>query len=502
VAETATTRPLATATPGVRRRRLAVPAPLAALLAVAAIFGVCWALVLPAWQAPDENSHYGYVQSLVDGPGLPGVANRPSLATEQGLASDAVNADQTAASLVTKPEWNPGAFRAWQRTERTLPHSQRSDGGGANAARSNPPLAYVAYALPYAATSGTGVFTRLTSMRLFGVLWLLVTVAATWALAGEVFGPRPILQLVAAAVPALTPMPAFISASVGPDGLLFATWTLALWLGARMLRRGPTPALGAWFLGAVGLACWVKATSYALLPGALAAFALALWRSRRLGARRGLALAVPGAAALVGIVGGWIVLARILARPASEQLTSVATASGLNLRELGSYLWQFYLPRLPFMHEFFASLNMTIPVYDTVLKGTWARFGWLEVVFPEPVYWLLSAVTLVVSGAAVASLWRARRTLDKAVLGFFAVIALTLLAGLHWQEYRLILAGAGPFMQGRYLLPLVGLAGLMAAAALRVLPVRAWPLAVAVSLAGLFALQAFSLGLTLERFYA
>lgn len=57
-------------------------------------------------------------------------------------------------------------------------------------------------------------------------------------------------------------------------------------------------------------------------------------------------------------------------------------------------------------------------------------------------------------------------------------------------------------MQGRYLLPLVGLAGLVTAAALHALPVRARPFAIAVGLGGLFALQAFSLGLTLERFYA
>jgi 4-amino-4-deoxy-L-arabinose transferase-like glycosyltransferase len=339
-------------------------------------------------------------------------------------------------------------------------------------------------------------------MRLFGVLWLLLTVAATWALAGEVFGRRRPLQLTAAAIPALTPMPAFISASVGPDGLLFATWTLALWLGARLLKRGLTPARGLAFMGVVGVACWVKATSYALLPGALAAFALALWRTRAFGLSRSLRLAVPGAAALVAIVGGWVVTARVLARPASEQLTNVATASGLQPRELGSYLWQFYLPRLPFMQEFFASLNMTIPVYDTALKGTWARFGWLEIVFPEPVYWLLSAVTLAVIGGAVVALWRVRRTLDRAVFGFFALVALTLLAGLHWQEYRLVLAGAGPFMQGRYLLPLVGLAGLVTAAALNALPIRARPFAIALGLGGLFALQAFSLGLTLERFYA
>ena len=478
-----------------------VPPPLAALLAVAAILGVAWALVLPAWQAPDENSHYGYVQSLVDGPGLPGEPDRSALSSEQMLSSDAVNADQTASSLPTKPEWNPASETAWLQAIGKLTDAQRGDGGGPNAARSNPPLAYLLYAIPYAATSSGSPFARLEAMRLFGVIWLLMTVACTWALAGEVFGRRPLLQLTAAAIPGLTAMPMFIGASVSPDGLMFALWTAALWLGARLLRRGLTVGRGVAFFAVVGLACWVKATSYALLPGALLAFALALWRTRDLRVGSLARLALPAGATLVALVGGWVVLARALARPASEQLTNVATASGLDVRELGSYLWQFYLPRLPFMQDFFSSVP-TMPIYHTVLKGSWARFGWLEVVFPQPVYLVLSAVSVAVIGAAVTALWRARARLDRGMLAFFVLVLLTLLAGLHWQEYRLLLAGAGAFMQGRYLFPLIGLAGLVAAAALLALPQRWRGRAVAVLLSGLFGLQLFSLGAVLERFYA
>src|SRR3954469_20720835 len=187
----------AVAATSVRERRRRPPAPLVALLLASALLGVAWALVLPAWQAPDENSHYGYVQSVVDGPGLPGFPNRPLFSTEQTLAATAVNADQTAASPIVRPEWNPGAYERWNQLERQLRPSQRSDGGGLNPARSNPPLAYLAYAVPYADAKGAGAFDRLVSMRVAGVLWLLVTVAATWALAGEVFGRRQTLQLAA-----------------------------------------------------------------------------------------------------------------------------------------------------------------------------------------------------------------------------------------------------------------------------------------------------------------
>ena len=494
MSETATKPRLGAVAERVRR----VPSPLAALLAVAAILGVAWALVLPAWQSPDENSHYGYVQSLVDGPGLPGVADHPMFATEQGLASAAVNADQTAASLVTRPQWDRGLYDKWKQSEADVTDAQRSDGGGPNAARSNPPLAYLVYAAPYAAASSAGPFDRLEWMRIVGVLWLLVTVAATWALAGEVFAQRSIYQLAAAALPALAPMMTFLSASVTPDGMLIALWTVALWLGTRMLRRGLTVQSGVAFMTVVGLACWVKATSYALIPGALLAFGIALLRVH--GGR--LRLAVPGLAALVIVVGGWVATARALARPASEQLSSAATASGLDLRELASYLWQFYLPKLWFMQDFYPSIPMLLPLFDVVLKGAWGRFGWLEVVFPEWVYWVLTVVTVAASVAALVALWQRRGRLDRGVLAFLATVMVTLMAGLHWQEYQLKISSGAPFMQGRYVLPLVGIAGLVAAAALRLVPARWRGAVLAVGLGGLFAVQIFALAMTMERFYA
>src|SRR5690348_908176 len=103
MAEALTTRRLPR---GLARRRLPrvrVPRPLAALLGATLLLGVAWALIVPPWQAPDEQLHYGYVQSLVDGPGIPGRAGRLELSTEQSLAMSASNSDQTAAILQTKP---------------------------------------------------------------------------------------------------------------------------------------------------------------------------------------------------------------------------------------------------------------------------------------------------------------------------------------------------------------------------------------------------------------
>src|SRR4029453_16666390 len=80
------------------RHRL--PRPLALLLAAVGIVGVAWALFLPPFQAPDENSHFAYVQTLDEEFELPGDDRRPNYSsTEQRLAMDRSNAEQAAAVL-------------------------------------------------------------------------------------------------------------------------------------------------------------------------------------------------------------------------------------------------------------------------------------------------------------------------------------------------------------------------------------------------------------------
>jgi hypothetical protein len=56
--------------------------------------------------------------------------------------------------------------------------------------------------------------------------------------------------------------------------------------------------------------------------------------------------------------------------------------------------------------------------------------------------------------------------------------------------------------QGRYLLPLAGLAGLCVAQALRLLPSRLRPYGAGVGMGGLLALQLFALGVMVDRYFA
>jgi 4-amino-4-deoxy-L-arabinose transferase-like glycosyltransferase len=485
---------------GARSRR--PPAALVALLLLTAIVGVAWALVTPAFQAPDENSHFGYVQTLAERFALPGQAGRPPLSREQIIAGSLSNSDQAAQQLQARMEWSRSAYDRWRAQAALLSHDARTDGGGGNPASSNPPLYYLYEAIPYRLAEGGDLFTRLTVTRLASVLWMLLTVAGVWLLAGEVFARERLAQLAAAGTAGLLPMVGFVSASLNPDAMLYAEWSVALWLGVRLLRRGPSLGGAAALFAVVGLACMTKATSYALIPAALFALAVALRRFHGRRVTGWLPAAVAAGAALVLTLGVWFVVARAAGRPAAAQVADATGAASFNLREFLSYVWQFYLPHLSFQTPFDQIPGSHLPVYDIWLTTGWAAFGWLEVRFPGWVYVVLMVVTAGVAGLALAGLWRARRRVDLAVVGFLALGAVMLVAGLHWTEYHMLISHQGPFNNGRYLLPLVGIAGLAVAGAVRWLRPAARATGVAAALAALLVLNVLSLGLCLERFYA
>ena len=481
-------------------RRLRPPAALGALLFVSALLVVTWAVVVPAFQAPDEQSHFAYVQSFATGPKLPGDTTRPLFSTQVEQAIKTVNSDIVAAQPAVKPEWSDGIETLWLARQGDAP---RDNGGGPSPASNYPPTAYAWESLGYLAGSGGTVFDELLGARLMSALWLLVTVLGTWLLAGEVLGRRRLLQTVATAVPALAPMVVFMTSAVSPDGMLYAVWTMALWMGVRCVRRGVPLRDGIVFFGLVGLACTVKSVSYALLAPALLVGVLGLsarrpWRGVGRLARFAAAVIVP----LVVTLGAWIAVARIENRPAAAEIASTTgAASGTSWREFLSYVWQYYLPRTPLQTTY----NIPpggYPLLHVWITQGWAAFGWLEVKFAPWLYKILGFLTVGIGVAAAAAVVRARRTLDLRVAAFLALAFVALLAGLHWTDYHQLESTHRGFMQARYLFPVIGIFGLAVAAAVSLVPIARRAAVSAAVVAALLLFHLFSLGLVVERFYA
>ena len=481
-----------------------IPRSLLALLCAVAVVGAFWSLFIPPGQAPDEPAHFGYAQVLAEDFRLPDTSKGLTYSREQELAEIRSNARQTIQVLETRPEWSRLVERDWERETARLPVDERGAGGhaerfvGPNPARANPPLYYLYESVAYWATASGDFFDRLYAMRLWSVLLLLVATAATWLLIGELAGRRPALQLAGAAVVGLQPMATFVSGSVNPDALLIPCFALAFWLGARILRRGLAMRDGTALAAVTSVAVLTKGTGYALLPAVTFVIGVGAWR---LAPPWRPALPVPAASAAIFVapVGAWIALSRELDRSAINEVPSAGGPSQMLDLPFVDYLWQYYLPKPPFLGAVPAIDRL--PAYDVWIKKGWGAFGWLEVRFPEPVYVVLAVITAgLLVGGATALLRRGNRT-NLLQAAFLGLVTLALLAGLHWIEYQTILGQGVLFNQGRYLLPLLPILGACAAGTLGLIPASWRMRAVGLLLGALFALQLFSLGINLGRFY-
>lgn len=487
-------------------RFAAVPRPLLALLAVVALFGVSWALLDPPWQGPDEDVHFSYVQTVAEQHRLPG-GQGASLSSAQFDAMQSMNNDPVVFFSYARPEWSKLSYEQWKQRARS---DGMKDSGGPNAASTYPPAYYLSLVPAYNLAGSSDVVTHLYAARLFSVLWLLVTTTAVWLLVGELFGRRRDLQIVGAAAVGLWPMIDFLSSSVNPDSAMYATWALSLWLGTRIIRRGLTVGSALGFGASVGLALVVKAPSLALVPAA--AFVVlygVLQLLRRRAFRRALVGGALAVLVFVVLVGAWKGYVGSHNRLAYTQATGV-TSRVHNLREFASYVWEYYLPKLPFQHHvrFSTSIISDYPAYGIWVATGWAAFGWVTVFFPMWAYPIFLAITVLIGlgglGAALRFVARAGgparllRSSALAVAVFFAMAAGALILGLHWAEYL----AHYPTLQGRYLFPLAGIAAVFVAGAITLLPRRFQRTAVASVLGLLVVFQLFSLGLVAMHFYA
>jgi len=466
-----------------------VPAPLAALLVVAALEALAWTSLIPALQGPDEIGHFSYTQRIWEEPSIPWEPagerrpGEPSVSTELTTTGIWGGLEMLAGNRSARPLWTEPDEDIWARADAKLDQADRTDGGFTSALK-NPPLYYLYTTPAYAVASGTTIFDRLFWMRLANVPLLLGVIVLTWLIAGELLGRRRWLQFTAAALVATHPQLVNLAATHNPDSLLTAGWALALWLMLLVLRRGPEPRL----VAALGATCVAVGFTHLrglpiLAPAALTLFVA--WRHRRGAAERPLA------------AGAAVVAAMVLA-------ATVAAAAGRGYaREFWSYVWQFYLPRVPGQQDPIGHDWWDFP--EAFVDRFYGTLAHLEVVFPagllDALLWgslaglVALAVVLVVRRSSLAAHAGPAVTLSVGVIG------LVLFA--HLGAYRAMLGEpADPVLTGRYLLPLIPLYGVAVALVAGALPRR-----LGVALAGLLigasgALQFVGGGLLLERFYA
>ncbi len=183
--------------------------------------------------------------------------------------------------------------------------------------------------------------------------------------------------------------------------------------------------------------------------------------------------------------------------PADPDGVAVSTK---NLSGLLSYSWQYGLPRLPFMFDWFQGW---MP-YEIWFRGWVGRFGWGDYGFGDGVVAIAFAVTLLLVAAGLRHAWLHRAALRArwAEAAAYAALVLGTLALLAYVGYDYRVGTGNPFEQARYLFPLMPVWGALVAYGIAGLGRSLGAIAAPALLVGVFALNVGAMMLTVGRFYA
>jgi len=381
---------------------------------------------MPVWSPIDEIAHFGYVQSLAEGDGVP-VIGRDLIRDEVLVAAKnsptSVYREQPYQPTNTDPNW--GAVR--QQYEATAG-----------------PTYYALMVLPYWIGRPFGVPGELLAIRLATVALALVAIPLTWALARRLFPRHPAVWLIAPAL--LVATNAFSFGSVTNDPLSMTLAVAAVLALLRALDDRPTPGgtvLAGVLLGA-GLV--TKATTLTVAPLLVAVVVTWWWSARPALARVGRVVATVVATTTV-VVLPWM----------WWNLSTYDALSGVDEvnNALGPPSSAFSLGRL------------STELGDARL-GLWAnqlvlgrRYGG---------FWLLLVVLTGIAGIAVAWI---RRSWDDLFGVALCGAALPLAFAISEAINIVLMHGTGAPV-GRHLLPVLPFTLIGVAGALAVVVTRRW----------------------------
>ena len=302
----------------------------------------CWSLITPPFQAPDEPSHFAYVQDLAETGNLP-VGDLESFSPAEEIVLGDIHQREVRYSPQNHTIFTASQQRELQHDLR-LPLSRASPNAGV--AVSEPPLYYALETIPYYAASGGTLLDQLALMRLFSALTAGFTALFVFLFLRESLPAVPWAWTVGSLGVAVAPLLGMMAGWVNSDTLLYAVSAALFYCLARGFRRGLTPKLAALTGAVIGAGLLTKLNFFGLLPGALLGLIVLTVRARhtsRFDAYRLLALALATAAVGPCLYIGLNLLAGRHAYGILTPAISSTKSKGSLTQEI-SYIWEFYFP--------------------------------------------------------------------------------------------------------------------------------------------------------------
>jgi 4-amino-4-deoxy-L-arabinose transferase-like glycosyltransferase len=468
---------------------------------VAFLNATCWSFITPPFQVPDEPDHYAYVEQLA----LTGTP--PSSEVSGTYASDEARALQDIGTYRVRLQPEDRAIftnveeRQIEADFTLTKNAPVQATGAAGVATAEPPLYYALELIPYELGESGTVLDRLELMRLLSAAMAGLTALFVFLFIREALPGVRWAWTVGGFAVAITPMLGFMSGAVTPEAMLYAVAAAAFLCLARAFRCGLTPKRAALIGVVIAVGLLTKLNFVGLIPG-MALGLTVLVRRLRGPSRTRIYRAVGIAAAILAGCVVAVLLTGVVSHSAfgSPEATVRGITKHGSLLGRASYIWQFYLPRLPGMPNDFPGIFTTRQIWFNGLVGL---YGWLDTVFPNWVYAAALLPALALALLCLRTLFTRRAALRSraAEICTYALMSAGLLILVGSASYTGFPQIAGGYAESRYLLPLLALMGAALALAARGAG-RRWGPAVGVSMLMLFlAHDIFSQLQVIARYY-
>jgi hypothetical protein len=489
-----------------RRALRGIPRAAWACVLVASLSAACWSVITPPFQAPDEPSHFAYTQLLAETGRLPD-SNSGAFSQEEQVVLKALHQSGIEWHSEVPTINSPVAVRELHE-DLALP-LDRTGSGGAGVAASEPPLYYALAGIPYELGSSGSLLDSLELMRLLSALMAGLTALFVFLFVRETLPRVPWAWTVGGLAAAVTPLLGFTSGAVTPEALFYVISSAMFFCLARAFRRGLTRKRAIMIGLVAALGFLTKLNFIGLAPGVMLGLVILGVRGGRGATGAGgprhafgpmaLAMALAVSPVCVYVASNLLNHHHLLGIVSSAATTGPKTEHESAFVDL-SVVWEFFLPHLPGMTNYFPGLSTLRQLWFNRAVGF---YGWLDTSFPTSVDDLALIPAALIALLGLRTLVARRRVLVSRLpeILVYATMGIGLMA-LIGQDFYInrSVEGAG-WAQPRYLVPLLPLLAAALVMAARGAGRRLGPAVGALIVVLFIAQDVFGQLLTAARFY-
>ncbi len=462
---------------------------LVVVLLLTLVKGLMWVVIIPPWQAPDEPSHFAYVQYLAEENQLPLVQN------SDGISAEEKNFARAAGIGDIKDQPNAGSMPSLK-TLLDFPPGTKAEreASGNTAASGYPPGYYFLAALVYKLFYYKSIVVRFYAIRFFSVIISLFAVWGAFQIGKLIVPKSGTFPLALAVLTGMQPMFSMTAAQISNDILLDTLAVLILYWLFNLLTSTSPPSRKQLVLGGVllGLGLLTKAQMlYVSAFACLVALIHFIRRKHKAGSIvRELALILAPAFVLYGwwAYFSWQHYHSVLGNMPFQPVGSPDET-------LSGYIRQNFFTATGWQRQ-----------YTLWVKWYWANFGWLDTGFRSyRLYQVLLGFMAIGLAGAVGGLFRWRGPKPQVRISLVVLSAafyLGNIAFLYVVELVYFLRFHNTMLQGRYLLTALVPLNILILTGIRfLLPGRLQPYGDILMGVGAFALNVSALLLLLSEYH-